>query len=229
MGEKTIKSVSLWILAAAVLTAGILFYVLPVKVTVIDNPRDENMMPFGVIKDTQPLEMCLSDTLNLETYRDVKFELMLATFNRANSSGYTLTFYTMNDGKKNVISETSFSAADIQDNSYKTFVLPPGKSRLDKLCFNLASADATDENGITIWMNSRSEPVIKISAYTNLYNLISRISRKNIFPLGEVTVLGLFLTYLVSLAYLIWYLLITRLDAESEISQPAHHKRTDRS
>ncbi len=218
----------LGILVASLLLAVALMLFFPVRVTVLNNEPDENMTPYGAIKSTSPLDLCMPSYVILEGYRDIGFDLMLATFDRENSSRYSFKVYGLEKGKKSIFTETEFSSAGLTDNSYKSFPLSSQNAGTSKLCFSLASSEATDKDSITIWMNGQSEPVIKIAATTNVANMIRLAAQRNAFPLGETAVLGLFLIYLVSQFWLIGYLLITRPDAEKEISKSAHHQRADR-
>jgi hypothetical protein len=209
----------------ATLLALWLFYAIPVHVTIFMISGDKNQFPFGEITKTHPLETCLPSKLDLTGYRDVKAELLLATYNRMNTSHYTFEFYNLNNGRKDLINETGFDGAGVSDNSYKAFDLQQDSTTIANPCFSLISDDAMDENAITVWMNGKSEPIIKISAAANMSGLINRLNNRNIILLGEKTVLGVFFIYLVSLIYLALYLLTNR-DGAKEISKPAHHKRT---
>jgi hypothetical protein len=76
-----------------------------------------------------------------------------------------------------------------------------------------------------MWMNSKREPIVKVSATTEPVHMIYHLGNRNLILLGNNVVLGLFFIYFVSLIYLVIYLLTNR-DGTEEIPKHAHHKRT---
>jgi hypothetical protein len=204
------KVISFSVAAVAVLLVIGLMYFLPIQITIFRNPNGVHVMVFGYITKDHPLEKCLPAKLDLDGYRDVNVELLLATYNRINTSHYTFEFYDFDNGKKDLINETHFDAAGFTDNSYKSFGIQPVNAEIAKPCFRLKSSDATDQNAITMWMNSKSEPIVKITAASDMLHLFGQANGEYILLLQTDGFIWVYFVYFVSLIYLVIYLLTNR-------------------
>jgi hypothetical protein len=225
MPEQNAKNRVRYLLLSAAAVAFAVMFFLPVKVTLLDIPRDDNMAPYGEITATRPMETCMDNELDLSSYGGEEAELLLADYNRVNSSDYMLEIYGLGNNKKDLYARINFGAREIEDNSYKSFNINARGVKPGKLCFGLKSSDARPGNAITVWMNGNSEPVLKISARTSLYDLISRLDSRNVFLPGKWGVLGLFFIYLVSIVFFAVYILTIR-DGSKKTPKPPHNKRT---
>jgi hypothetical protein len=185
-------------------------FFLPVHITLLNVGADSGMIPFGGITGRQPLELCLSEQINVASYENVNLELLLATYNRTNTSHYTLSVFETVNGQKKALHKISFEAEGVTDNAYKPFAIHLEENKTVRPCLSLTSTDATSENALTVWLNADSEPVLRITAKENLLGLINHVTGQNTFPLGKEAVLGLFLTYIASQIFLIIYILTRR-------------------
>jgi hypothetical protein len=211
MNGKTKKIIIAFGIAVSAILLDIgLLYSLPATITINGIPADDSMIPFGAIKQDHPLEVCLPSSLDLSGYHGLKVQLLLATYIRINTSHYTFEFYDFNNGKKDLINETYFEAASLADNSYKSFDIQPINAKIANPCFSLKSSDATDQNAITMWMNSKSEPIVKITAASDMLHLFGQANGEYILLLQTDGFIWVYFVYFVSLIYLVIYLLTNR-------------------
>jgi len=216
------------LLVAALLASAVAFNFLPVTFTLSENAQDDALKPFGEILPANPLTHCASDIGVYGKYREVTLALLLANYNRLNTGHYVLQSFVLNGGDKVILHEEVFSAADVRDNKYKSFVFAPMSTIPGTLCFSLLTGDSTPGNAITVWLNGNGDPVTKITAVAPLPELLTRLGSRHIFGLGREALFGLFFVYLAVQIWLIIYLAGKAYELE-KIPKPAHSKRTGKS
>lgn len=190
-----------------ILISGLVYFILPVSITLFERSSSGQLKAAGEIIPGQSLEECIaiensnaqggSSAIQNLPVRLIDFEILLATYARNNTSHYTLSIYALNGKTKQPISEFQVDSATLKDNKYlaESFVLPPS---IGQVCYSLHSGDATGGNAITAWLTTQNEPVVKIKIMTNLPGAIQYIAKKNYFGLGIEALSGLFFVYLVS-------------------------------
>jgi hypothetical protein len=183
-----------------------LFLYLPVRVTLFAAPQDNGMAPFGEILPNNPLERCANDISVFTPYHELKIDIMLATYNRLNTSNYGFQIFIKQGGRKTVLAEEIIPAASVQDNAYHHFEVEVQPTTPGKLCVRLSTTDAKPGNAITVWLNGEQDPVMKIWAYGQPSMLFKQLANLNHFSLGHDTLLGLFFVYLLAQVWLLFYL-----------------------
>lgn len=187
-----------------VLTIAVLLYAfLPVPYTILVQPNDGQLMPGDPVTPDTPFEQCFEGPFQNVTGLD----LLLATYGRMNTSMNDVAVYWLIDGKKLMLRESRFSSAEVRDNDYFSvnFRKIP---EIGTLCFAVTSPDATPENGITYWLNSQSQPVIKIRSTEPLHKAVEKIASASRFDLPmwhAVALCLLYLTATVGTIFFAWY------------------------
>lgn len=194
-------------LAVAAVTLGLFIY-LPVPVTLYSNPQDDALTALGEILPQNPLVQCTADIATFTPYRRVKIDLLLANYNRVNTSRYGLQVFVAEDGTKTVLSNDIFPASEVEDNKYRSFELDVPPTTPGKLCIALSTTDARTGNAITVWLNGRGNPVMEITSLSTPSVLFGQVGERNNFGLGRGALLGLFFIYLLVQVWLIFYLYV---------------------
>jgi len=192
-------------LAIILVTLGLFMY-LPVMVTIYSAPQDDSLTPLGEILPGNPLEQCTSNISVFTPYHEVNIDIMLATYNRVNTSNYSFQVFVQQDGIKTVLAEELVPANSVEDNAYRHFEVEVPPTTPGKLCIGLSTTDAKPGNAITVWLNGKLDPVMKISAYGKPSMLFGQLADLNDFSLGRDTLLGLFFVYLLVQVWLVFYL-----------------------
>jgi hypothetical protein len=198
-----------------------LFIYLPVPVTVYSSPADENMVPRGEILPQNPLTHCTDDISRFTPYRRVNIAVMLATYNRVNTSRYRLQVYVAENGSRTVLGDEFISASEVKDNAFRRFELEVPPTTPGRLCVSLSTNDAAEGNALTVWLNGRGNPVMEITAFGTPEKLFDDLAAENDFGLGRETLLGLFLGYLLVQSWLVFYLY-----AKAKPSDNPYRRRT---
>jgi|GEM_PF-4717849 len=210
-------------LAVAAVTLGLFLY-LPVPVTLFSNPQDDNLTALGEILSKNPLVQCTEDIANFTPYRRVKIDILLANFNRVNTSRYGLQVFVAEAGIKTVLANEIFQAETVEDNKYRSFEIEVPPTTPGKLCIALSTTDAAPGNGITVWLNGKRNPVMEITATATPALMLAGLAELNHFGLGRGALLGLFFIYLLVQVWLIFYLY-----AKAKTANHPHHRRTGKS
>ncbi len=187
----------------SVMVAALVFTFLPVPYTLYVQPNDGELRPADPITTQTPLEQCIDGKFENVTSIDI----LLATYDRQNTNTNQVEIFTLRDNTKNIIARNEFPSGSVKDNDY----FPIGFSGIStdqKLCFLLSSKDATPQNGITYWLNSQSQPVLKVRSTVPLYKAIEQIASASRFNLPIWVGIALCLLYLcanIGALFLIWH------------------------
>jgi hypothetical protein len=195
---------------------------MPVYYTVYVQPNDGNLTSPDAISTQTPLQQCLDG--NYENVTDIDF--LLATYGRINKNTEHFEIFDLKNGKKNILFQTDFSSLRVKDNDYFSIHFQ-NISSAGKLCFLLTSKDATPENSITYWLNSQSQPVLKLKSTVPLHKAIEQIVGASRFRLPIWLGIALCLLYLlanVSALFLIWHEVSPRQSVSK--TPPSHPRRT---
>lgn len=185
--------------------AMMLYGYLPVPYTLYVQPNDGYLRAADPITSQTPLQQCIEG--NFENITGV--DLLLATYARPNSNTNRYEIFTLGRGVKSVLREGEFSSGVVRDNDYFSINFRSIDTMGNgKFCFLLTSPDGTQENGITYWLNSQSQPVLKIKSTVPLHKAIEQIIPASRFDLPIWLAVALCLLYLsanISALFLIWH------------------------
>lgn len=174
------------------LAAAILLYLfLPVPYTLYTQPNDGGLMAADAITDKTPLQQCVDGSFENVTAVD----LLLATYARQNTNTNHVEIFTLENGKKRTLFNDELKSGIVKDNDYFPISFP-AVSTSGNICFQISSADATPENSITYWLNSQSQPVLKLKSTVPLHKAIEQIVGTNRFLLPMWLAVALCLLYL---------------------------------
>lgn len=185
--------------------AMVLYGYLPVPYTLYVQPNDGYLRPADTVTPQTPLQQCIEGNFEHITGMD----LLLATYARPNSNMNRYEIFTIENGGKRVLRQGEFSSEGVKDNDYYSINFRSIDTMGNgKFCFLLTSLDGTQENGITYWLNSQSQPVLKIKSTVPLHNAIEQIIGASRFDLPIWLAVALCLLYLsanISALFLIWH------------------------
>lgn len=168
---------------------GLLF--LPVSLTLYSQPNDGNLKPADAITAKTPLQQCINNEYeNIST-----LDIFLATYARENSNTNHIEIFTLNNNQKYVYFKQDFNSQVLKDNDYFSINFPE-ISKSEKICFLISSSDGTATNSITYWLNSQSQPVLKLKTTLPVYKAIVQMIRSNPFQLPNWIVFALCFTYI---------------------------------
>jgi len=197
----------------------VLYWFLPVSFTIYAQPDKGNLRPADTISTATPLEQCIDGTFAAVNSLDI----LLGTYNRQNTNMNHFEIFTFENGQKKVLFKEDFSSAKVEDNDYFAFIFPP-MDIAGKFCFLLTSSDAGNTNGITLWLNSQSEPVLKLTSTMPLHEAVKKMGMENRFHLPQIAVVALCLLYLASNIAMV-ILLLALYAKKTAIPKPAHPSR----
>jgi len=190
-------------IAAVITVTAAVFAFLPMPYTLYTQPNDGLLTPGDMISEQIPLEQCVTGD-----FADVTgIDLLLATYGRTNSNLNYVEIFTLQNDPKNVLFKQEFSSPMVRDNDFFSINFPAIESA-GRLCFFLESYEATPQNGITYWMNSQSQPVLKLRSTKPLYKAVEKIHDASRFDLPIWLVIALCLLYIsatVTAIFFIWH------------------------
>ena len=168
---------------------GLLF--LPVSLALYSQTNDGNLKPADAITAKTPLQQCINNEYeNIST-----LDIFLATYARENSNTNHIEIFTLNNNQKYVYFKQDFNSQVLKDNDYFSINFPE-ISKSEKICFLISSSDGTATNSITYWLNSQSQPVLKLKTTLPVYKAIVQMIRSNPFQLPNWIVFALCFTYI---------------------------------
>ncbi len=185
--------------------AMVLYGYLPVPYTLYVQPNDGFLRAADPVTLQTPLQQCLEG--NFENVTGI--DLLLATYARPNSNTNRYEIFTIENGGKRVLRQGEFSSEGVRDNDYHSINFRSIETMGNgKFCFLLTSPDGTLENGITYWLNSQSQPVLKIKSTVPLHKAMEQIIDASRFDLPMWLAVALCLLYLsanISALFLVWH------------------------
>lgn len=201
MSSRKNKSGAAYGLIAAFIGLFILAVFIKIPYRIYEYPQTENLVPYEEITTANPLQNCFflpylyNDTLYVDN-----LELLFGTYNRVNSTTYTLQIF---DSEKEIFTQ-NFAAADLKDNQFYSFNLKNSKFLTGKFCFKISTNNGKLGNAVTVWQNSDGNPILRISQNLGLLGTVFSRPIGNYFMFGDLINLVVFLAYFSSLAVLIW-------------------------
>jgi hypothetical protein len=188
--NKTIRTAAA--ITAAIMAASLLCYLfLPVPYTIYVQPDDGALSAADPVTVTTPLQQCLDGGFSNVTGID----LLLATYQRTNTNLNRFEIFTVDNGKKTTLFTQEFPSGKVKDNDYFSINFPVIPA-IGKFCFSLTSSNATVDNSITYWMNSQSQPVLKLKSTVPLHQAMEQVVGASRFHLPIWLVIALCLLYL---------------------------------
>lgn len=178
-------------LGLALAGALLLYLFLPVPYTLYIQPDDGGLRAADAITDKTPLQQCLDGNFQNVTGMD----LLLATYARENTNTNHIEIFTLENGKKSVLFKDELNSKVVKDNDYFSIRFPT-LSATPKLCFQISSTDATPQNSITYWLNSQSQPVLKLRSTVPLHKAMEQVVDASRFHLPIWLAVALCLLYL---------------------------------
>lgn len=205
-----------------VLILGLGYFFLPVPYTIYVQRNDGALSAADPVSQQTPLQQCLDGD-----FRDANaIDLLLATYNRNNTNTNHLEVFTNSGGTKNTLYAGDFSSSSVSDNDYYTLNFPEQVSEktTNQLCFLLTSKDATPQNSITYWLNSQSQPVLKVKSTVPLHKAVEQVASANRFGLPIWLAIALCLLYLGASASAILFICHEGKNQISKASSPHSHR-----
>lgn len=176
--------------------------VLPVQYTLYAQPNDGDLHPADPLTMQTPLQQCIEGRFENVT----NFDILFGTYGRRNTNAIHAEFFTLENGKKNILAEKDFSSSILKDNDYYSITFP-AITAAPKFCFMLDSGDGTAQNSVTYWLNGQSQPVVKVRSTVPLYKAMEKIVEASRFGLPNWAAVALCLLYLgatVGALFIIW-------------------------
>jgi hypothetical protein len=202
-----------------VIGIAVLLWILPVPVTILDQPADSAMRPYGEITKANPVEECLpSEAFPQQTSLEIK----LATYARNNTAHYQLEWYGVTDDHQKILSQEDLKTNEIADNQFVNFPMPKPMNTPGETCFRLVTNDATPGNAITVWLNAQNDPVLRLKTWMPLKDALARVGETNLFGLGKWPFIALFCICPIALLAFVAFLFLTHEEKDRDANIPHH-------
>jgi hypothetical protein len=216
--KNNIAEFALTLIVTGVIALAI-YFMLPVRAARYDNRDDGVNRPFGNITAGNPLDYCMQGQ-----FEDINgLEIYTATYRRKNTNINHLKLYESERGVNGTIYETDFSSQFVADNEYFK-VLFPKTSVNGTLCLSVTSSGATPQNAITVWLNRKGAPIIRLdSSDVPVSRAISFIRTMNVFPIPFSLAVAICFLYIFVNMLIITYIFRLGSHDEEKTSKPANH------